>query len=391
MSTGKWWVLVSVAALFLAHPAAADDTGYFLTLEQKGQLISRGQVRDSAGTWYDIRIVPGYVEPLRRGQRSFQKAGRSMREYVEPQKYRDIRHQSKSCFDAAYDDCLVDFTIRGTPRAWRKYFGTAQRRVDQRVFGWWMAYPWALMQSTVDNAVRIPFGLAGAVIATGAGVAGVPALHAVNSGWNAAWTASLEGVAFPASVCAWDMVVAPPLALLGQKPAPSRVDGFWVRIVEDQREPDRASFAALARWGALLREEVEPFEQRSQAIALEQRRRLQALRDEMRQVQRQDSTEKAKIRIDEKAHVDSLLASPHHVSLLDSVSSGNWSPGRIRRFSPTIRELLKERGVSDDKINGIINTLEQYPPTTSPPLPPPPKREKTDPVHESIDVIEDMG
>lgn len=389
----KWrWsaVTIAIASFCGAMTIPAADSGYFLTARQKGQLVWRGQIQDSESTWYDIWIVPGYVESLRGARQSFQEAGRSLREYVEPQKYRDIRRQSRQCFDAAWDDCIVDFTVQGTPRAWRGYLGKAKKRVNQRVFGWWMAYPWALMQGTVDNVVRVPVGLSAAAIAVGAGVAGVPAYHATNSGFKAAWIATFDGFLWPANVCAWNTVVAPPLAFLGQKPAPSRVDGFWVRMVEDTTSPDKAALAALAEWGSLLGREIGPLDEQRDNAARETERQLAALRSEMRHINQQDSTVKAAINDAERARIDSIRALPPVAVLLDSLARGNWSSNRLSRSREAINAALAERGLTKEQAAEAFLLIERYPPPTRQTRHPRAELEKTDPVRESAHVIEHL-
>lgn len=383
-------VALLVVMCLTGSTAIALDTGYFLTIGQKGQLIWRGQIQDADRNRYDIWIVPGYAEPLRGGRLGFEKAGRSLREYVEPQKYRDVRRQSRNCFKAAWDDCIVDFTVQGTPRAWRRYLGKAQSRVNQRVFGWWMAYPWALMQGTVDNVVRIPVGLSAAAIAVGAGVAGVPAYHAANSGWRAAWIAGIEGVVWPANVCAWNTVISPPLAFLGQRPAPSRVDGFWVRMVEDTTRPDNTALAALAEWGVLLGREVGPLEEQRESATREAESQLAALRSEMRRINQQDSTAKAAISEAERVRMDSVMALPHVATLLDSLACGNWSKNQLRRNREAIEAALVERGLTDEQAARTIELLERYRPTSRHQRRAPAALDKTDPVRESMHVIENM-
>ena len=55
MVTGKW-TLVAAVTMFVTSAAVvlAQDTGYFLSMEQKGQLLWRGRIKDSDSIWYDI-------------------------------------------------------------------------------------------------------------------------------------------------------------------------------------------------------------------------------------------------------------------------------------------------------------------------------------------------
>jgi hypothetical protein len=58
--------------------------------------------------------------------------------------------------------------------------------------------------------------------------------------------AAIEGTAYPVIASAWNTAVAPPLAVLGQQPAPQRADGFWMKQVDD---PNLQALAdALNAW-----------------------------------------------------------------------------------------------------------------------------------------------
>lgn len=72
---------VTVAELEPSN-ASAVESGYFLTMAQKGQLIWRGRIQDAQGDWYDVWIVPGYVDPGRRTTRYVKRAGSDFAEYI---------------------------------------------------------------------------------------------------------------------------------------------------------------------------------------------------------------------------------------------------------------------------------------------------------------------
>jgi len=96
--TATRWLGVAMLATVMGRSAAAaepasatgSDAGYFLSLSQKGQLIWKGQIQDSAGTWYDIWIVPGYVAPTREVGTHLRRTGSDFAEYVQAQKYEDL-------------------------------------------------------------------------------------------------------------------------------------------------------------------------------------------------------------------------------------------------------------------------------------------------------------
>ena len=374
---------------------ATEDEGYFLSLRQKGQLIGRGQIEDAHGTWYDVRIVPGYRYPVRFGWRNIKAAGTDLREYVEAEKYADIWDHGGDCIEWAFDDCLAEFAMEGAVDAWGKYFGRANRRVGKRVFGWWMAYPWALMQSVADNVVRVPLGLCGTVAGTAAGTVIVPAFHMTDSGVKAAWNGGIEGLLLPASGIAWNTAVSPPLALLGQRPAKERVDGFWVRIVpagsEPGKEPDAAQLAALVRWGRILSEAMGPYERQRAAAREKLQARLDVLRKEMQSINQQLYNEVHAVTKREKEHLQGLSAAPEHRDTVEAIRRGCWSQASVRRHRETIRSLLREdAGLSRQEATKIIGLLERYPPIETMPPGTDDPLEKTDPVAESIHVIKQI-
>ena len=142
-----------------------------------------------------------------------------------------------------------------------------------------MAYPWAFMESTVESAFRGALGTVGTVGGTVSGVAIVPAYHALDSAVAGVWNLSVNGVVIPSVGITWNTVVGPPLALVGQKPSESRVDGFWVTIVSSGAEPGMLKLSAgeaelLGQWGLLLLKETQPFAEQRHTV--KQRRRVQA-------------------------------------------------------------------------------------------------------------------
>lgn len=267
-----------------------SDPGYFLTGRQKGQLIGAGRIQDAGGRWYDIWIVPGYADPARRVVSYARRAGSDLAEYARPAKYRALGRQSHDALSWAYGDCLTDFTLKGVPRAWRSAFSRAHTRTERRVFGWWFAYPWGCLEGLAATAVRVPLGAAGTVAGTAWGLAVVPAYHAADSGVKGAWHLGVDALLLPSAAIAWNTIVAPPMALLGQKPAPSRVDGFWVTMLNpdslnrQKRAVSAAEIEAQAAWGRRLLAETAAFEARrsqrqEQANAEYHRIRAQTVRD----------------------------------------------------------------------------------------------------------------
>lgn len=374
--------LIAGCATTGSRPADSDP-GYFLTMRQKGQLIGKGQIQDSAGRWYDVWIVPGYVQPARRVRTYVRKTGSDLAEYGRPDKYRSIAKHSKNAFEWAFDDCLVDFVFDGVPRCWGENFSEARARTGRRVFGWWFAYPWALLESSVESVARVAFGGAGAVLGTAWGVAVVPGYYTVNSAAKGAWHLGVDAILFPAIGFTWNTAIAPPLALVGQKPSPSRVDGFWVtQLTQAQVEqaavrnepPANVELDAMAEWGRILLKETEPYEQRRKDLRSKTQAKIQELRQE-------ESSAMQALTSEEERHIATLPAPPAGVVPIDM--------RRMREVWPDLRETLKGAGgLTPDEMNRIRALLVQY--SRQAALPPSdPLRPKTDPVQRSIEVIGD--
>ena len=393
MHANKWtacllvlWIPF-VAGCATPSPRAAgagdSDPGYFLSMKQKGQLIGQGRIEDSAGIWYDVWIVPGYVQPARRTKTYVRKAGSNFAEYGKAGKYRSLARRSKRACKWAFSDCLVDFTIEGVPELWRNSFSSARERTERRVFGWWFAYPWALMEGLVGTVVVVPLGAAGTVGGTAWGAAVVPAYHMVDSAAAGTWHLAVDAILFPAVACTWNTVVAPPLAMVGQKPSPSRVDGFWVTQVtagEIAREamnaspPDSKELQSIAQWGRQLLAETQTFEDRRRALTKETQDQISALR-------KKEQEAASALAAEEKARVVALGGEPG--------AAYEARRARVQSWMPELRGILTDAGdLTPQQVNRIMTLLTQYPPSARPPEPV--IRSKTDPVQRSLEIITDQ-
>lgn len=358
-----------VGFLTFSTAALADDPGYFLSLRQKGQLIWRGSIDDSDGQTYDVWIVPGYAPPSRYAWESLKEAGESYGEYFGSEKYRDLGHGMNDAFNWALDDVFLDYTLEGIPRAWGDHFSAASRRVEKRVFGWWMAYPWALLASVADNVVRIPVGLIGTSAGIVYGGAIVPSFYLLNSAVVGTWDLAVHTIAVPACGYAWNTVIAPPMALVGQKPAPSRVDGFWVRTVAKQgantltaaetKAPSQGDFGHLMEWGAILVGEMGSYWQRMDEI---DRQHKQAMMD----LQVGKSTKEEAVKKELTAHYKTLTGSPAHQELLGALERDGVSSEyllKIRR--QLVRQYQTERRMSQQDAERLVDFMLVHPPAAS--------------------------
>ena len=371
------------------RPESSADDGYFLSMKQKGQLLWTGRIQDAENRWYDIWIVPGYVQPGRRAKTYLRKAGSDFAEYAQPQKYRDLVDDSQNAFEWAYQDCLVDYTIKGVPRAWKRHWSEATEHTQQRVFGWWLAYPWALMEGSVETAVRVPLGLAGTLLGTAWGVAGSPACHAVDSAVAGTWHLGVDAVLFPAIGCAWNTAVAPPLALVGQKPAPERVDGFWVcqMSAEELQSMLRADdpvrpqdIAALAQWGRQLSAVARPFDERRQA-------HHRQFRGEREALDRKERAAWAALSAEEAEAIRDRANDPEHRAALAHLRERGFDRAKTERATEALREQLRAQGVPAGDIDQILSLLSRHPASLAIPAP---VRPKTDPVQDSLKTLSDI-
>jgi hypothetical protein len=361
----SWRAVLFVLVAFLSAGALAaervdppEDEGYFLSLKQKGQLFWCGRMQDTAGRWYDVWICPGYSEPTSYACEHFGESGRQFHKYLEADKYKKLADSSAECYDWAFQDCIGNFVLRGVPKAWQRYLSKAAERRQRRVFGSALAYPWALVEGVSDTLFRATGGLCGMVLGSVAGTAVVPAWYGLDSG--VAGTAILvgEGLVLPVSGYAWNTLISPPLALLGgPRPAPSRADGFWVRIVDEQGRRlklDPEQVAAAVAWGVLMLTEVQPSLDRSQSIAKETEQKISGMR--------QDAT-REQLRLQDEAE-------RRAAQFRDSVGRPAAPLAVLERHRDQITDALRQDGtLSQPDIQKIMELIRRYPPPLPPPLP----------------------
>ena len=227
-------LIIALLCIPVTSHSAENDEGYFLSLRQKGQLIWYGEISDNSGNRYDILdlICPGYVQPSRYAWREgFDRTADIMERYVHARWYGYARRDMRIMLvEQSYDRFFKRWTIRDTRESWSRNFSRAEETFNKRAFGWWLAYPWAFGRSTLRTAFQVPFGLtctAGGIVI---GLVGVPALYTLGPATAALLNLSRNGIVIPALGYTVNTIFSPPLALFGQKPALSRVDGFWVRV-----------------------------------------------------------------------------------------------------------------------------------------------------------------
>ena len=381
----RHWFRAACFAFFFGWASVAmpgEDPGYFLSWQQKKDLVNLGRIQDSAGTWYDVWICPGYSPPARYAKEHLKKAGHNFHEYIEANKYHSLKEGSQACLTWALEDCGVGFTLKGIPRAWDRHFSVAHDRTQRRVFGWWLAYPWALMESTVETAFRGALGAAGTAGGIASGLAVVPAYHALDSAVAGTWNLGVNTLALPAAGVAWNTAISPPLALVGQKPSPSRVDGFWVTIVDSGRvpilqTPTPEDAERLGQWGLLLLEETRPFEKERIEVdqkAAAQEEKFQRLMQEARNEAHRQRTQ---LQNEERARIQQVATTNEWVNTLQAQHPDlHYSEA----YTAQVIRYLQEKNLSSSDIQRILHLLQ----TTESPCN---IRPKTDPLQRSVEVI----
>jgi hypothetical protein len=354
--------LLSAGALSAAPSDPPEDEAYFLSLQQKGQLIWWGRVQDSVGRWYDVWICPGYAGPTAYGWEHLKASGRQFHKYIETKKYKKLAASSGHCYDWAFQDCIGNFVLRGVPKAWERYLNKAAERRQRRVFGSALATPWAVVEGVADTLFRTTGGLCGMTLGAVAGTTVVPAWYVLDSGVAGTAILAGQGLVLPVSGYAWNTLTSPVLALVGgPRPAPSRADGFWVRVVDDKgRSRNRLGpneVAAAVTWGVLMLTEVQPALDRSDNLAKDTEEKVNALR--------QASTREQQ-RLQEEA--DRLAA-----QCREGLGHPAAPASLLERHREQLTDALRRDGkIAEADIPRILELIRRYPPPLPPPAAPAP-------------------
>jgi hypothetical protein len=386
--------LFVVLFLFAAQPIRADDPGYFLSWKQKKQLLWVGRIQDSTGNWYDVWICPGYLPPAQYSWRHFKKTGADLHEYVEANKYRSLKEGSKACLNWAFKDCGLGFTVHGIPRAWGKHFSVAHERSQRRVFGWWMAYPWALLESSLETVFRGALGSAGTIGGTVSGIAIVPAYHALDSAIVGVWDLGVNTIILPAVGITWNTVVGPPLALIGQKPAESRVDGFWVveipAVQPAARPLNPGETAALGRWGLLLLKVSRPFIEDRRQNDENCRLKKEELSRQIQQLDQEIHRKRNASLANQRAEIQQAGSQPDTEKEFSDLAVAFSPRGECES---QVRAYLRDERIPNGDIEEIMRLLREYPSPrlliSTNPVAPGAVRGKTDPLKRSADILGD--
>jgi hypothetical protein len=360
--------------VFCGIPAQAQntsDSGYFLSLKQKGQLIATGEIKDDQGRRYDIMIVPGYEPPLNSGWKGLKKSGRNLMEFFHAKKYRRLARNSKAALKWSFKDCLWKFTLKGAGKVWKRDFKDAAKTSQIKAFGWWLAYPWAFVRATADNAYRIPAGIIGTAGGTAGGLVLTPAYYMVNSPVKAAWNGGVTGLAVPAVKVAWNTAVAPPMAFLGQKPTPNRVDNFWVKeikyrgVINQSLSEDNAKL--MIRLGRDLLKSTESVDKEKETVRNEFDKRWKDLNMQQENLRREQSEQLQKFNSQETRIIRDFRLTSAYESLAKTYSQGKCPPNIAKENLDRLSRALNDENDLDKATRSrMLRLLQQYFPEALP-------------------------
>lgn len=367
--------------LLLMWLAVAADAGeYFLDGAQRRELLREGYITGRDGARYNVWIVPGYAEPWAQVGKGWRAAGEDLKAYGRPDYWPDMIDTTRAVMRFARRDVLRDFAWEGSARAWRESSAAAQRRTQRRVFGWWLAWPWAVVEGGTEALVRVGAGVPGGAALWAGGAAGTPATYLIWPVALGAGHAFGQGVLLPLGGAGWNTLVAPPLALAGQQPAPERADGWWMKRMADPAEDDiRARLDAWhGQWATA--DELVTRRRDSEAAGLAHEARLRELAEQMKAETRawEQGGKGGAQAYQEALLAQALAALP---TLRAELDGQGYSLPRLQAMRAELEAELVSLGLERA---GAMRVVDAWlgPPDTPRRLEPPPA--KTDPLQEVI-------
>ncbi len=373
-------ILIVGVALVATLPITTHADNYFLTVQQKQELVLRGQLHDEQQRLYDIWIVPGYVEPLKHVQKGWRNAGEALQHYGDAKFYDDIKKYSNKTWRYGHKTILNKYTFTGSKKAWQNDMATASQRTQKRVFGWWLAYPWGVFEATTESVFRLATGITVGVAVAASAYTLVPAISMTWPVVESAGFASIQGTAYPLVASAWNTVIAPPLALLGQQPAPQRADGFWMKQVDDPNLQDLAEI--VIKW----QRQLAVNNPTNEAVATKDKKaQIQRLYQQIKELEQQ-------VQQDEKAQqsqqISQLLlnAQQQKPQLEAELQSKGLSLAMLARNRQAIKVKLSVLNLSYEDLDKLLDVLlvDGVPQN----LPERSSNDKIDPLQRSLDILQ---
>lgn len=378
---GLAWV-----ALLLMQSVSSPAEEYFLDGMQRRELLMQGHITGRDGALYDVWIVPGYQVPGRRVRQGWAKAGKDLEDYGEAAYYDKAADTTRAVMRFARREALRDFALEGTARAWQRVTAQAAERTRRRVFGWWAAWPWAVIEGSAESAFRVGAGVPGSAVLWAGGAVATPAGFLAWPATAASWHALGEGTLLPAAAAGWNTIAAPPLALAGQQPAPERADGFWMKRLADPADADIR--ARLAAWQQQWRA-AAPVAGAQAALAAREAQyveKTQVLREAIRREAAAWETDRHVLAAAVSRAVRGA-ALPTIAALRRELLAAGYGADRLAAQRDVLVAELSTHGLGRDEAQYLVSALLDAPP----PAPGEPTRDagrKTDPLRE---VIEGAG
>jgi len=352
----KNMALSALVSLACVVPVTAQADEYFLDNAQKIELLKYGRITGRDEAQYDIWIVPGYVPPWRYVDRGWSAASDDLAEYGKPDYYDGMVDSTRKVMRFARKDVIREFALRGTRTAWRETAATAQQRVQRRVFGWWFAWPWALLEGSAQSVVRVGAGLPGGVLLWGGGGLLTPAGYMAWPAVMSAGHALGEGTLYPLTVVSWNTVIAPPLALAGQQPAPERADGWWMKRLQDPAEADIRALVAdwQQHWQAAaglpaMRQAQADGATRFQAEYRVLQEQLKAMEAQWAQTRAELDAGYQRVAVEQALQALPLLR--------EDLAKRGYGPARLQAQREMLRAELVAQGLAPDDAERVLGRL----------------------------------
>lgn len=343
-----------------AIPAA--DAGYFLDWSQRGDLLWTGTMEDSVGNVYNVKVCPGYVPMAEMAGRHWGRAGKALGEYGQKGTYTDLCRTSKEVVCWSSRDCLWRWGIKGAGKAWYNHFRGAQQIVNRRAFGWIFAYPMALCTATVESSFRVVTGVPVGLCGNAIGVVAVPAVGVTWPTLKGVAEVAVPGTAMPVAGTAWNTLGTPLLALAGQRPAPSRIDGFFVIMTPKAAPPPTPEeMAGLVRAAAELKPVVDDIAKRRDQARTAGLAKIDALQKERevqyKAIRQAMESEDRKLQCEREARIRVLLnAQPQlQAPLLRLFKQGKLNSASL--FSGESAVSLHGTGLTHEDLERVCHIL----------------------------------
>lgn len=381
---------VTVVAQSAPPVKTGEDSGW-ASWTQRGGLLWRGEMDDSQGRHYNVRILPGYVAPWNMAVEGWQSAGTDMQEYGQARMWKRIGRQSKETFKWSWKDCFWEFGLKGSGKAWSEGFEAARRRTERKTFGWPLAYPWAVISSAFETLIRVPVATVGAV--GGTAVAGiiVPAGNLVWPAGKATYHAGVEGLVFPVAGWTWQTIAAPPTALFASAPTPSRADGLWMTMETPHvasPSPAPQGLLAMPPLSAPGVDVLARYAQQASSLDQEERQMRQRDMDELNALRARQAEAMKGFREAREKKLKAWAEDPQNQQALQAVLAEGADGTAIRNSRAQLERRLMELGLSAEQANRAVNMLVDHPLMKRAVVPTKSLPQKTDPLQGALETVD---